>query len=99
MEELKRKEARAVNKIPNRQVICDVLLEHAKEDRDIVVLCSDSRGSASLSGFAEAFPTQFFEMGIAEQSLVSTAAGLARVGRSRLQPLRPVSSPPAAWSR
>lgn len=67
-----------MNKIPNRQVICDVLMEHAKEDRDIVVLCSDSRGSASLSGFAEAFPTQFFEMGIAEQSLVSTAAGLAR---------------------
>ena len=26
-----------MNKIPNRQVICDVLLEHAKEDRDIAV--------------------------------------------------------------
>jgi transketolase len=80
-----------VNKIPNRQVICDVLLEHAKEDRDIVVLCSDSRGSASLSGFAEAFPTQFFEMGIAEQSLVSTAAGLARGGK------KPFAASPACF--
>ena len=80
-----------MNKIPNRQVICDVLMEHAKEDRDIVVLCSDSRGSASLSGFAEAFPTQFFEMGIAEQSLVSTAAGLARGGK------KPFAGSPACF--
>ena len=80
-----------MNKIPNRQVICDVLMEHAKEDRGIVVLCSDSRGSASLSGFAEAFPTQFFEMGIAEQSLVSTAAGLARGGK------KPFAASPACF--
>lgn len=32
-----------MNNIPNRQVICDVLLERANEDKDIVVLCSDSR--------------------------------------------------------
>lgn len=70
-----------MNKIANRQVICDVLLEHAAQDRDIVVLCSDSRGSASLAPFAERFPAQFVEMGIAEQSLVSTAAGMARVGK------------------
>ena len=30
-----------MNKIANRQVICEVLMEHAKEDKDIVVLCSD----------------------------------------------------------
>lgn len=70
-----------MNKIANRQVICDVLLEYAARDRDIVVLCSDSRGSASLAPFAERFPAQFVEMGIAEQSLVSTAAGMARVGK------------------
>ena len=69
------------NTIANRAVICDVLLEHAKRDRDLVVLCSDSRGSASLAPFADAFPKQFVEVGIAEQSLVSTAAGLARCGK------------------
>lgn len=69
-----------MNNIPNRQVICDVLMEHAQADSDIVVLCSDSRGSASLGPFAKAFPEQFVEMGIAEQSLVSTAAGMARCG-------------------
>lgn len=70
-----------MNKITNRQVICEVLMEHAKEDRDIVVLCSDSRGSASLAPFAEKFPEQFVETGIAEQDLVGIAAGLAKCGK------------------
>ena len=70
-----------MNKIPNRQAICEVLMEKAESDRDIVVLCSDSRGSASLAPFAKAFPEQFVEMGIAEQNLVSVAAGLAKCGK------------------
>ena len=41
-----------MNKIPNRQAICEVLMKHAETDKDIVVLCSDSRGSASLTPFA-----------------------------------------------
>ena len=79
------------NTIPNRQVICQVLLEHAKEDKTITVLCSDSRGSASLAPFAKEFPQQFVEMGIAEQSLVSTAAGMARCG------LRPFVASPSSF--
>lgn len=70
-----------MNKIPNRQAICEVLMEKAESDKDIVVLCSDSRGSASLAPFAKAFPQQFVEMGIAEQNLVSVAAGLAKCGK------------------
>ncbi len=70
-----------MNNIPNRQAICDVLLEEAKTDRDIVVLCSDSRGSASMTPFSVAYPEQFVEVGIAEQSLVSISAGLARCGK------------------
>ena len=53
-----------MNKITNRQVICDTLMEAAKTDRDIMVLCSDSRGSASLTPFAKASPEQFIEVGI-----------------------------------
>lgn len=69
------------NRIPNRQAICDTLMRAAETDKDIVVLCSDSRGSASLTQFAAAFPAQFVEMGIAEQNLVSVAAGLASCGK------------------
>lgn len=69
------------NTIPNRQAICDTLLARAAQDKDIVVLCSDSRGSASLSRFADTYPEQFVEVGIAEQDLVSIAAGLAHCGK------------------
>ena len=70
-----------MNKITNRQTICDVLMEHAAADKDIVVLCSDSRGSASMTPFFNAFPDQSVEVGIAEQNLVSISAGLAACGK------------------
>jgi len=69
------------NTIANRKAICDVLMERAKTDRDIVVLCSDSRGSASLAPFFDAYPDQSVEVGIAEQDLVGIAAGLASCGK------------------
>lgn len=70
-----------MNKIPNRQAICETLMEHAATDRDIVVLCSDSRGSASLTPFFNTYPDQSVEVGIAEQNLVSISAGLASCGK------------------
>ena len=45
-----------MNKIPNRQAICEVLMEQVQTDKDIVVLCSDSRGSASMTPFADTYP-------------------------------------------
>lgn len=69
------------NTIPNRQAVCETLMAKAADDKDIVVLCSDSRGSASLAPFASAYPEQFVEVGIAEQSLVSIAAGMAACGK------------------
>jgi transketolase len=80
-----------MNKIHNRKVICDVLVEKAKEDKDIVVLCSDSRGSASLAPFFDAYPEQSVEMGIAEQDLVGVAAGLAKCGK------KPFAASPASF--
>lgn len=65
----------------NKVVMCEVLTEHAQRDKDIVVLCSDSRGSASMSSYAEKFPEQFVEVGIAEQNLVGIAAGMAKCGK------------------
>jgi len=63
--------------IPNRQVVCNVLMELAEQNKKVVVLCSDSRGSGSMTDFANTYPDQFVEVGIAEQSLVSIAAGIA----------------------
>lgn len=80
-----------MNKIPNRQAICNLLLEKAKTDKDIVVLCSDSRGSASLAPFFKEFPEQSVEVGIAEQDLVSISAGLAACGK------KPYAASPASF--
>ena len=80
-----------MNKIPNRQAICEVLMEKAKTDKDIVVLCSDSRGSASLAPFFKEFPEQSVEVGIAEQDLVSISAGLAACGK------KPFAASPACF--
>ena len=77
--------------IANKQMICSVLMEAAKTDQDSVVLCSDSRGSASAAPFANAFPEQFVEVGIAEQDLVGISAGLARCGK------RPFPMSPACF--
>ncbi|WZL82512.1 transketolase C-terminal domain-containing protein [Vallitaleaceae bacterium 9-2] len=70
-----------MNKIPNREVVNDVLVEHAKTNKDIVVLASDSRGSAKLAPFAKTHHNQFVETGIAEQNIVGVAAGLASCGK------------------
>jgi transketolase len=70
-----------MNKIPNRQIICDTLVEFGKNDQDIMVLTSDSRGSASMGNFAKELPEQLIEVGIAEQNLVGIAAGLAASGK------------------
>lgn len=70
-----------MNTITNRQAICDALMKAAETDEDIVVTCSDSRGSASLAPFADTYPKQFVEMGIAEQNLVTVSAGMAACGK------------------
>ena len=79
------------NSVANRQVVCDVLVEYAEQNRDLVVLTSDSRGSASLANFAEKLPDQLVEVGIAEQNIVSIAAGLAHSGK------RPFVASPACF--
>lgn len=70
-----------VNTIANRAVMCKTLIEAAKHDKDLVILTSDSRGSASLVDFSKAFPERMIETGIAEQNLVGISAGLALNGK------------------
>ncbi|EHR36069.1 transketolase family protein [Helcococcus kunzii] len=70
-----------MNNIPNSKMMCNVLIESAKKDKNILVLTSDSRGSGKLADFADAFPENIIEVGIAEQNIVSIGAGLAHSGK------------------
>jgi transketolase len=66
---------------PNLEAFADALLALAKENRDVLAVTSDSRGSGKLGPFAAALPGQIVELGIAEQNLVGVAAGLASCGK------------------
>jgi transketolase len=68
--------------LANLEVFASTLLELAREDSDLLVVTSDSRGSAKLALFAKAAPGQIVEVGIAEQNLVGIAAGLAAAGKN-----------------
>jgi transketolase len=65
----------------NLEVFSETLQHLAKEDRDILVVTSDSRGSGKLVPFGQKYPDQHIEVGIAEQNLVGVAAGLASTGK------------------
>jgi transketolase len=66
---------------PNQDVFSETLLELAQNNRDILVVTSDSRGSAKLVKYGKTLPDQIIEVGIAEQNLVGVAAGLASAGK------------------
>lgn len=66
---------------PNLEVFSSTLQALATADRNVVVVTSDSRGSGKLVPFAQKFPKQIVEIGIAEQNLVGVAAGLASAGK------------------
>jgi transketolase len=65
----------------NLDEFADTLLALAKEDRHIVLLTSDSRGSGKLGPFGKELPQQLIEVGIAEQNLVGITAGLSAAGK------------------
>ncbi|HSM25252.1 MAG TPA: transketolase C-terminal domain-containing protein [Anaerolineaceae bacterium] len=65
----------------NLDVFAKTLMELAEHDRNILIATSDSRGSGKITPFAEKYPDQIVEIGIAEQNLVGISAGLAAMGK------------------
>lgn len=65
----------------NLDTFAQTLMELAANDRDILIVTSDSRGSGRVTPFAEKYPDQVVEIGIAEQNLVGVSAGLASAGK------------------
>ena len=64
-----------------RKAFTAELLKLAREDKDIVAVTTDARGSVTLGDFAAELPAQFVECGIAEQNAVGIGAGLAHSGK------------------
>ena len=64
-----------------RQSYGEALLELGKENENVVVFDADLSTATKTSLFAKEFPDRFFDMGIAEQNMISTAAGMATCGK------------------
>ena len=64
-----------------RQSYGEALLELGKENEKIVVFDADLSTATKTNLFAKEFPNRFFDMGIAEQNMISTAAGMATCGK------------------
>ena len=64
-----------------RESYGEKLAELGENNKDIVVLDADLSGATKTSVFAKKFPERFFDMGISEQDMISTAAGLSTFGK------------------
>lgn len=75
------------------------LLQVGKDNNQVVALCADLTGSTQIQPFAEAFPERFIEVGIAEQNLVTVAAGLAAMGKIPFTSSYAAFSPGRNWEQ
>ncbi len=68
-------------KIATRQVYGETLAKLGEKYKDIVVLDADLAEATKTRIFAKKFPKRFFDIGIAEANMFSTAAGMALTGK------------------
>lgn len=64
-----------------REAYGEALVALGAENPDVVVLEADLSKSTKTADFGKAYPERFFNMGIAEQNVMGTAAGFAAAGK------------------
>lgn len=82
-----------------RDAYGEALLELGKKNNNIVALDADLSGSTKTNKFAKEFPQRFFNMGIAEQDMIGTAAGLALTGKVPFASTFAVFATGRAWDQ
>lgn len=75
------------------------LLEAGKQHEHVVAACADLTESTQMHLFKEAFPERFIEIGVAEQNLVTVAAGLAAMGKVPFVSSYAAFSPGRNWEQ
>lgn len=84
---------------PTRDGYGKGLLEAGKKDKNVVALCADLTESTRTHLFAQAFPERFFQVGVAEQNMVTVAAGLGVSGKIPFIASYATFSPGRAWEQ
>jgi transketolase len=85
--------------IATRDAYGKTLVEVGKENPNIVVLDADLAASTKTVLFKKAFPERFFDMGVAEQDMIGTAAGLAACGKIAFASTFAVFGSGRAWDQ
>ncbi|NQT06393.1 MAG: transketolase family protein [Candidatus Omnitrophica bacterium] len=66
---------------PTRDGFGEALLELGEKNKDVVALCADLTDSTRAGWFRDKYPDRFISIGISEQDMYSTAAGLSLTGK------------------
>lgn len=69
------------------------------QDRRVVALCADLTESTKMDAFAKQFPERYIEIGVAEQNLVTVAAGMALAGKIPFVSSYAAFSPGRNWEQ
>lgn len=75
------------------------LVEAGKQNENVVAASSDVAGSTGTDAFAKEFPERFFEVGVAEQNLVTMGSGLAAMGKMPFVAAYGAFSPGRNWEQ
>lgn len=75
------------------------LLYLGKTNPAVVALSADLTESTKMDAFAAEFPTRFFEVGVAEQNLVTVASGMAAMGKLPFCSSYAMFSPGRNWEQ
>lgn len=74
-------------------------LEELGSNESVVVVDADLSGSTRTRRFADKFPERFFNVGVAEQNLIATAAGLAYAGKTAIASSYAIFATGRAWEQ
>ena len=88
-----------VEQQPIRKGFGEGLKVAGEKDERIVALCADLTESTQMNLFRERFPTRFVEIGVAEQNLVTTASGMAAMGKIPFCSSYAMFSPGRNWEQ
>lgn len=75
------------------------LLEAGHVNKHVVALCADLTASTKMDDFAKSYPERFVEVGVAEQNLVTAAAGMALAGKIPFVSSYAAFSPGRNWEQ
>lgn len=90
---------KTVEMVPIRKGFGEGLALAGAADKNVVALCADLTESTQIEAFKQKFPGRFVEIGIAEQNLVTVAAGMAAMGKIPFASSYAIFSPGRNWEQ